>query len=267
VLLTAGNGEISGIVTDGSTPLGGMTVSTTVAGTALTSGTPTTGDVGRFVLGNLPTPATYVLTISGPGYGGTTVVVDLGPGERKTDLTVSLASGTGVLSGQLVDAAGVGIGGARVTVGGMTNPPTTDTLTSGTVGAFTLAGLPSGGALTLTFSHEGYAETTVPVQPGSTTPLTVTMSASQGEITGQVTGPTGPIAGATVTATDGKRSWPVTSTASSPGTAAGGYVISQLPAGAYTVTATADGQLPRTALVTVTAGASATADFALTGDG
>jgi hypothetical protein len=93
------------------------------------------------------------------------------------------------------------------------------------------------------------------------------MSASQGEITGHVTGPDGPIAGATVTATDGKRSWPVTSTAGSPGTAAGGYVISQLPAGAYTVTATADGQLPRTALVTVTAGASASADFALTRDG
>jgi hypothetical protein len=190
-------------------------------------------------------------------------VVDLGPGEHKTDLAVSLSSGTGVLTGQLVDASGAGIGGARVTVGGMTNPPTTDTLTAGTVGAFTLAGLPAGGALTLTFTHEGYAETTVPVQPGST-PLTVTMSESQGEITGQITAGNGaPIAGATVTATDGQRNWPVTSTAASPGTAAGGYVISQLPAGAYTVTVTADNHPARTALVNVTAGATSTADFVL----
>ena len=187
VLLSAGNGEITGTVTDGSAPLGGTTVSTTVAGTAVTTGTPTTGDVGQFVLGDLPTPATYVLTVSGPGYGETTVVVDLGPGELRTDLAVSLASGTGMLTGQLVDASGAGIGGAMVTVGGMTNPPTTSTLTDGTVGAFTVSGLPAGGALTLTFTHAGFAETTVPVQPG-TTPVTVTMSASQGQITGQITG-------------------------------------------------------------------------------
>ena len=61
------NGQITGIVTDGTAPLGGATVSTTVGGTAVTTGTPTTGDVGQFVLGDLPTPATYVLTVSGTG--------------------------------------------------------------------------------------------------------------------------------------------------------------------------------------------------------
>ena len=48
-----------------------------------------------------------------------------------------------------------------------------------------------------------------------------------------------PIAGATVTATDGKRRWPVTSSSAFAGAAAGSYVIAQLPAGAYTVTAVA----------------------------
>jgi len=264
VLLSASNGSITGTVTDGTNPLGGATVSTTVDGTAVTTGTPTSGQVGQFVLGDLPTPATYVLTVSAPGYGQNTVVIGLGPGELRTDLTLSLAAGTGTLTGQLVDQNGVGIGGAIVTVGGMTNPPTTSTLTDGAVGSFTVSGLSAGGALTLSFTHPGFAEATVPVQLGSTTPLTVTMSASQGRISGRVTGANGaPIAGATVTATDGQRRWPVTSTAGSPGTAAGGYVISGLPAGPFTVSAAVGDGPSQTALATVTAGDETTVNFVL----
>jgi hypothetical protein len=264
VLLSASNGSITGTVTDGTNPLGGATVSTTVDGTAVTTGTPTTGQVGQFVLGDLPTPATYVLTVSAPGYGQNTVVVGLGPGEQRADLTLSLAAGTGTLTGQLVDTNGAGIGGAIVTVGGMTNPPTTSTLTDGAVGSFTLSGLSAGGGLTLTFTHPGFAEATVPVQLGGTTPLTVTMSASQGRITGRVTGANGaPIAGATITATDGQHRWPVTSTAGSPGTPAGGYVISQLPAGPFTVSAVVADGPSQTALATVTAGGDTTVDFVM----
>ncbi|WP_420121037.1 carboxypeptidase regulatory-like domain-containing protein [Nakamurella sp.] len=266
VLLTAGPGVISGVVSAAGAPVGGITVSTTVGGTTISSGTPTTGDVGRFVLGSLPTPATYVLTISGPGFGSTTEVIDLGPGQQRTDLAVTLASGTGQITGQLVDATGAGVGGATVTVGGMANPPTTSTLTAGTVGAFTVAGLPAGGTLTLTFSKPGFADTTVPVQPGGT-PLTVTMSDSLGRISGTVTDPSGaPIAGATVTATDGKRTWPVTSSSASAGSAAGSYVIAGLPVGDYTITAQGPTTLPRTVLVGVTAGGRATADFTLPPD-
>jgi len=266
VLLSAGNGSISGTVTDGTTPLGGITVATTVNNTAVSTGTPTTGQVGQFVLGDLPTPATYVLTVSGPGYGRSTVVVDLGPGEQKPNLAVTLSSGTGTLTGQLVDTTGAGIGGATVNVGGMANPPTTSTLTAGAVGSFSLSGLPSGGGLTLTFTHPGFAETTVPVPAGNPGPLTVTMVGSQGRIAGTVTSSTGaPISGATVTATDGQRTWPVTSTAGSPGSAAGGYVITQLPAGPFTVTAKVGDGPSQTALVTVAAGAQATVDFVIPG--
>ncbi|MET0866368.1 MAG: carboxypeptidase-like regulatory domain-containing protein, partial [Nakamurella sp.] len=268
VLLSAGPGRIAGTVTDGTTPIGGVTVSTMVDGKEISTGTPTTGAVGRFVLENLPTPATYVLTVSGPGFGGNTVVVDLGPGQLRDDLAISLAAGTGQITGQLIGTDGAGIGGAVVTVGGMTNPPTTNTVTAGTVGAFSLAGLPAGASLTLTFDKPGYAPTTVPVQlAAGSAPLTVTMADSLGRIGGTVSGTDGaPITGATVTATDGKRSWPVTSSSASPGTAAGGYVIAQLPVGAYTVTATGPLLAPRTTLVTVTAGGQATADFVLPAD-
>lgn len=268
VLLSAGPGQIAGTVTDGTSPIGGVTVATTVDGKPVTTGTPTTGAVGQFVLNSLPTPATYVLTVSAAGFGGNTVVVDLGPGQLRNDLSISLAAGTGQVTGRLVGADGAGIGGAVITVGGMLDPPTSNTVTAGTVGAFSLAGLPAGSSLTLTFDKPGFAQTTVPVQLGANTaPLTVTMADSLGRINGTVTGTDGaPITGATVTATDGKRSWPVTSSSSSPGTAAGGYVIAQLPVGAYTVTAVGPSTEPRTTLVTVTAGGQATADFVLPPD-
>ena len=51
------------------------------------------------MLGQLPTPATYVITLSGPGFGQTTVVVDLGPGQSNNNLKVVLAKGTGAVSG------------------------------------------------------------------------------------------------------------------------------------------------------------------------
>jgi len=267
VALTAGPGQIGGLITDGAGPLGGATISTTVGGSTVSTGTPTVGDVGRFVLGNLPTPGTYVLQISAPGHGGTTQVVDLGPGQNRLDLTVALPSGTDQVTGRLVDAAGNGIGGATVTVGGMTNPPQTGTLTAGTVGGFSLSGLPAGASLTLTFTKAGYATTTVPIQVGSSQAVSVTMTDSQGRLSGTVTDPNGtPIAGATVTATDGKRSWPVTSSSAFAGAAAGTFVIAQLPAGAYTVTADAPSTLARTTLVTVTAGGQSTADFVLPPD-
>ncbi len=271
VLLSAGLGQIVGTVTDGTTPLGGITVSTTVNGAALSTGTPTTGQVGQFVLGQLPTPATYVITFSGPGYGQTTEVVDLGPGKSNNALKVVLAKGTGNVTGVLVDSTGKGVGGAVVTVGGAADPPTTTTLTNGAVGSFSLAGLPSPGTYTLTFTLAGFAAATVPVNLTGTAPvapLRVVMAAALGRISGKVTGPGGaPVIGATVVATDGKRKWPVTTTAASGSTPSGGYVIDQLPAGAYTITATSPTNVGRTALVTVTAGGVTTQNFPLSESG
>ena len=189
VLLGTSPGTISGVVTDGTSPLGDVTVTTTVDGQEVTTGTPTTGAVGSFVLSDLPTPATYVLTFSADGYATRTVVVGLGPGENLPVPTVQLVGGSGTVTGRLVDSAGTPVGGAIVTVGGTLNPPTTTTLTSGDVGSFTLTGLPSPGSYTITFTLNGYADTTVPVTLSTTSatpPLAVTMSSSLGGITGQV---------------------------------------------------------------------------------
>jgi len=134
VRLGAGAGQISGLVTDGTSPVGGVVVSTTMNGKPVVVGTPTVGQVGQFVVPNLVTPATYVLTFSKAGFSTRTVVVDLGPGELRSDLRVALSGGAGTVTGTVVDASGTGVGGVTVTAGGSSTTASTTTITSGAVG-------------------------------------------------------------------------------------------------------------------------------------
>ena len=266
-ILAAGSVQIAGTVTDGTNPLGGATVSTTVNGQQISTGTPTTGQVGHFVIDNLPTPATYIITVSKEGYGQVSQVIDLAPGAQRTDLSIPLLAGTGVVGGKAVGANGAGIGGATVTVGGLASPPTTTTLTDGDVGAFSLSGLPVPGAYTVTVTADGYAPQTVPVALTADKPLppiTVTLTPSAGSITGTVVDGTGTgIAGATVVATDGQKSWPVVTTSASGGTPAGAFTVAGLPPGRYTVTASNAAGLSQTALATVATGSPVTLSFQL----
>src|SRR6478735_2238406 len=270
VPLSAGNASISGMVTgaDGK-PLGQISVATTVKGTERTIATPTTGNVGAFHLDDLPTPATYVLTFSGTGYATHAESIDLQPGTSVKNLKIELTSGSGTISGLLTDDTGAGLGGATVTVGGGANPVTTTTLTQGTVGQYTLTGLPDPGTYTVTFTLAGYADQTVPLTLPTTNPTlpTVKMQKSGGEISGVVRDADGPVSGVAVVATDGVKTWPVTSTDASGGFVAGSYVIAGLPPGAYTVTATTEAGASTTALIEVTAGGSVTQNFTVAGDG
>jgi predicted phage tail protein len=82
--------------------------------------------------------------------------------------------------------------------------------------------------------------------------VTVRLASQLARIVGTVTGPDKVTAyrfGATVTATNGQRSWTSTSNTSD-----GGYVIADLNPGSYSVTVTAAGHSQQTALVTVGAG-------------
>jgi hypothetical protein len=264
VRLSAALGTISGTVTDGARPLGGVKVTTTVNGQQVTTGTPTVGTVGTFAISGLATPGTYILTFTLDKYGAQTVAVDLGPGQQRTDLAVTMVGGTGTASGHLVDSAGKGIGGATVTVGGTTKPVTTTTLTTGDVGSFVISGLPTPGSYTLTFALGGYQSQTVPVVLDSDHPapsVTVTLTRGVGRIVGQVYDPTHTAnVGATVTVTDGKNVFTTTSVDSpSPGS----YVVADLPPGTYTVTVSRDGYGPQTALVTVSPGSDTRQDLQL----
>lgn len=242
-VLSAGAAQISGTVTDGSSPLGGATVSITVNGQQRSTGTPTVGQVGHFVIGNLPTPATYILTVSKDGYGQVSQVIDLGPSGQQGELTIALTAGTGVVEGSVIGVNGAPVGGATVTAGGLADPPQTTTLTDGQIGTFRLEGLPVPGSYTITVSAPGYAPQTVPVQLAADAvlpPITVDLAPDMGVISGRVLGAGGVgITGAAVSVTDGQKVWPVVTTSASGTTPAGTFTVADLPAGHYTVTATA----------------------------
>jgi hypothetical protein len=298
VRLAVGNGQISGLVSSNGAGLGGVTVSTTVGGAALSITTPTTGAVGTFVLGGLPTPATYVITFAREGFGAQTTVIDLTAGQSRTNLAISLASGTGSVSGCVTTGTDCnpgngGLGGATITVGGAVSSggtgggsgvggsaasggsgtagsgsgtgsgPSTTTLTQGATGTFALNGLAAPGSYTLTVSLPGYQSASVPVTltgTGAPPSIRVTLTTQLGSIIGRVRDSSGPRAGATVTATDGKQNWTTSSTGND-----GSYVLDGLMPGTYSVTVTATGSTQQTALVTVTAGRTSAQNLTLGG--
>ncbi|MEO7125117.1 MAG: carboxypeptidase regulatory-like domain-containing protein [Nakamurella sp.] len=272
-VLSAGDAQISGTVTDGTSPVGGATVSVTVNGQLQSTGTPTVGQVGHFAIGNLPTPATYILTVSKDGYGPVSQVIDLAPSGQQGDLTIVLTAGTGVVEGTVTGIGGVAVGGATVTAGGLANPPTTTTLTDGPIGSFRLEGLPVPGSYTITVVAPGYAAQTVPVQLAADAvlpPIQVALSPSMGVITGQVLGAGGKgVAGAAVSVTDGQKIWPVVTTSGSGGVPAGSFTVADLPSGRYTVTATTTDSTgaahSQTTLADVVAGSPLTLTFRMGG--
>ncbi|QDB79136.1 carboxypeptidase regulatory-like domain-containing protein [Georgenia wutianyii] len=271
VRLAAGAGQISGTVTDGVLPLGGVTVRTTVADAEVVVGTPTVGQVGTFVVPGLPTPGTYVLTFDLEGYTSASAVVDLTAGQSHTDLAVVLRGGAGTVTGRVTLPTGAGLGGVAVTAGGAETTLAATTLTAGDVGSFTLSGL-APGTYTLTFTHPGYRSVSVPVDltDGPPAPVAVTLHPATGRIEGIVTDGGRGAVGVDVTATDGRTTRTTTTTTrppSSPGGAntPGYYLFADLPAGTYTVSVAIDGRVESTGVVRVTAGATASRNLALAG--
>ena len=262
--LSAGPGQIDGTVTGGKGPLGGVDIKATANGNTFTSATPTSGPVGRFALPRLPTPATYLLNFSKPGFGTRNVAVNLGPGQILTNLEVPLVGGTGSISGTVSGAGRKPLGAVSVTVGGLAKTASTETLTAGEVGAYTISGLPTPGTYAVTFTLPGYVSQTLGVtlsSDGLATGLNVTLMPALGQIQGAVrdssTGAALP--GVAVSVTNGAQHQQ-TVTASSP---AGGYSLAQLPPGTYSVTYSLSGYASQTALIKLMAGQTATQDIAL----
>ncbi len=254
VVLTAAAGSISGTVTAGSVPLGGVTVTAAANGDTFATATPTSGQVGAFTLANLPSPATYLLTFRASGYGTDTVAEQLGPGQNLTGLAVSLVGGAGQVSGTVSDPSGQPLGGVTVTVTGASTPLSTETLTAGQVGTYQLSGLPVPSDVTLTFSLAGYQSVTVPVQlgaSGSASGIDATLTPADGTLTGTVTSTSGsPLAGTDVSVTSGATTITTHSTSSPPGR----FVLQGLAPGSYSVTVSDSGYRTTTVLVTIAAG-------------
>lgn len=257
VTLTAEAGSISGTVSGGSGPLGGVTVTASANGHTYKTATPTSGAIGTFSLDNLPSPATYLLTFSATGYGTDTIAQQLGPGQDLTGLSVSLSGGAGDISGTVESEGGGALGGVTVTVTGAAKPLATETLTAGDVGSYELAGLSTPGEYTLTFSLSGYTSVTIPVDlssGASATGVDATLMPENGSIDGTVEASGAGVAGATVTVTDGGPPLTTVSTTDP----AGGFSLSGVAAGTYSVTASLTGYESETVQVVVVAGQTAT---------
>lgn len=262
VVLQARPGKISGEVTAGGKPLGGVAVTASEGGASFKAMTPTAGAVGRFTLTDLPTPASYVLSFTKAGFGTQRVALDLGPGQVLGKLQVTMVGGAGTVSGTVFGTNGKPLGGVTVSVGGLAAPVTTETPTLGHVGTYTISGLPTPGNYALTFSRPGYASETVGVKlasQGRSGGVDVTLRSVLGEISGRVTSAKakGGLGGATVVVTNGSHATQIASTSS------GRYTLAQLPPGTYSVTFSFPGYKDETALVRLGAGEHAREDVAL----
>jgi hypothetical protein len=212
------------------------------------------------LLTNLPTPGTYAITFSAPGYGSTSVAEQLGPGQSLTNINVSLTGGAGDISGKVATAAGTPIGGATVTANiGSTSATATTSTTGSQAGSYLLSNLPTPGTYAITFSAPGYQEETIDVALGTNATasnINATLAPSTGIVVGTVNNSSGQgLAGATVTLTDGSTTITTVST-SSP---AGGFELPGVVPGTYEITATLNGYASDTVQVPVVAGKTVTA--------
>jgi hypothetical protein len=176
--LIGGTGVITGTVSgvDGK-PLGGVNVMVargtfTAATAALTTGTP-----GVFTAADIPTPGTYTVTFSLPGYlDETRQVTFAGPGSQSgVDVTMRPADAT--VSGT-VTSGSAGLGGASVELSDGKNIRITSTATS-PAGSFTFAHVVAG-TYTVKVSRTNFQTRVVlvHVNPGDAANLTIDLPAA-----------------------------------------------------------------------------------------
>jgi hypothetical protein len=199
VQMLSGPGVITGLVVDQEgTPLGGAELTATAGTNSLTTVTPTSGTaIGQFVLGELPSPATYLVQVALEGYGTETLTVRVEAGESVALADpIVLQRGTGVVRGRVITADGAPLGGVSVVAS--SGLPVGQTLTVDADGSYVLRGLPVPGTYTLTFSLEGYRSETVAVNLSSgagEVTVNVPLVSQLASVLGQVRGPDGTFLG------------------------------------------------------------------------
>ena len=208
VKLQAGPGSVTGMVVDqNGIPLGGAAITATAGSDVIATVTPTSGaEIGKFVLSELRTPATYLMQISLEGYGTQTQTIKVGPGESVVLTTsIIMSKGTGVVRGAVTDESGNALGGVSVTASNGAIVGQTISVDSG--GFYSLSGLVAPGNYILTFSKEGYIPEVVGVALSSSlgaSTSNVVLQRSSNAITGAIVNSSGTaISGATIIATSG----------------------------------------------------------------
>jgi 5-hydroxyisourate hydrolase-like protein (transthyretin family) len=282
--LRKGDGLITGQVNGPTGALGGATVTATSGSTVVRTVSLTQDKVGSFTLLSLPTPASFTVLVSKPGYASQTVTVALSAGQKVTGVAVSLGESAGSLSGK-VSALPSGNPAQGVTVTVTNGALTVQTVTqsTGNVGAWTVGGLTIPSTYTVTFSRPDLAGQTVSVsldQSGVITPgsqgalitsdgISVSMQSATAVVRGTVSqrGPVLEPGGASaqgapspvragevqINLISGTSSFAVTS-ASKPDARLGQFEIDGVPPGTYTLSVNRRGTSPTSTIVTLAAG-------------
>lgn len=264
VRLGAASGSISGIVVNQSgSRLGDVTVTARAGEKTFTATTPTAGLIGEFQFVGLDTPETYVLTFEREGFSGNSLALSLAPGEDRTAVQATLVGGDGTITGTAVDARGIAVGGAAVTVAGGETEAETATLTTGAAGSFVVSDLTVPQRYTVTVTAEGFQTETVSatlLASGTTNVGNVTLLPVTSDIRGAVTIDGSGVGDVSVTLGNGQTNRSTVS-ATNP---AGQFAFSDVAEGTYTMTVERDDVNRKVVLVRVESGVDVQRDIAVT---
>jgi hypothetical protein len=253
-------GSISGTVLTGQTPPATVTVTVQAEqGSVRDVGTVQTGSNGNYSVPALPTPGTYDLSFTAPGYAVASDVEELGGGEARIANTVSMTASPGIINGSVTSNSHVPLGGVSITAAANGKTFTSATPTTGAIGRFTIANLPTPATYLLTFTLTGYGTQTQAVNlgPGQViSNLAVVLSGGAGSVSGTVTSSSGaPLGGVTVTVNGGTQ--PISTQTLTAGQV-GAYQISGLPTpGDYTLSFSLPGYASETIAVPLVSNGSA----------
>jgi hypothetical protein len=176
VKMTRGTGSIGGLVTDeAGNPLGDVAVSVNGPTGTVQTATLTSGNVGRYGVSGLATPATYALTFTKPGYTTTTVEVTLARTGSAPNTNVTMPTRSAVLKGTIFGTGNHTLAGATIKVSDGTTERTTISAST-PAGAYELVGLPPG-TYSVTVQATGHQTATVLVElaPGATVVRDITL--------------------------------------------------------------------------------------------
>jgi len=192
---------------------------------------------GKFLFEKVPSPASYQLIVSKPGYATETRSVALGPAQAVDNITIVLRKGDGVIRGRIANLAGP-LGGATIEATDGVTTVSTVSLTDGEIGAFALRSLANPQAYTLTISRPGYRTETRTVSLTTAQDLdtsAILLERSTGSLGGTVSQVgIGPVGGVAVTISAGDTT--ITTFTASTGVV-GSYFVDEIPIPAtYTLT-------------------------------
>jgi type II secretory pathway pseudopilin PulG len=241
VSLRPDDGVIIGRVDSAEGALGGaMVVATDGSNTISTVSLTVDDNRGWFALRNLASPGRYTVTISREGFGteSRNVVIDSAGAPQ---LNVTLARAIGSMSGITSTNDRGPTGGVTVSVAGAAFASATSSISQqGTAGGFLIENIPIPGSYTVTFSKPGYVSQVLLVEldprSGTANPsgVNVELVMETAVVRGTVFASSGTFAPqAKVKLSDGSTIFEVLSANDSAGT----FEFTNIPVGAYTLSA------------------------------